>query len=395
LNQKNDIPVINGHPIFNWHLEVSSKCTLHCPRCPRTERKGMYKITEHSLEFVQKILTPEILSRTARVLLCGGQGDPIYCHDFLDIVAYIKKENPNVCVHIITNGSYKTTTWWIDLAQLLNHNDIVTFSIDGWDNDSNNLYRVNSNYDSAVAGLKTLRKYNSKVFIIWSTIVFKFNQDKLDVICDQARELDVDYFNIVESFLFGSNIPNYINKELGYDPLEPNKVSDWNYHELEVVKLTDRVYPERNKQLISQQAQPVIEEYQQGSVIPLCRTGERAIYVDAEGILYPCSWISHPFRVRRSKFKDKEITWDQSLFVKYKDRFDLKQHSLEQILLGPDWQKITASWRDPAKSFVECDNKCHSKSTVNRINNKLNLNLVDYETFVKIYREKFGGDGKI
>lgn len=388
MNPKNNVPVLHQHPVFNWHLEVSSKCTLHCPRCPRTEQPGMYKVTEHSLEFVQKILTKDILDHSARILFCGGQGDPIYCRDFLKIVGYIKQSNPNVSVHIITNGSYKNTDWWAELGTLLNSNDIVTFSIDGWDDASNNLYRVNSDYNSAVSGLRTLRQHNSSVFIIWSTIVFKFNQDRLDLVCNEARQHGADYFNIVESFLFGSNVLNYIDKELGYDPLEPDKVSSWNYHGLEVVRLTDRPYPEHNKNLIAQQSQHTISEHANSPVIPLCRTGERAIYVDAEGILYPCSWVSHPFKVRRSKLKNKEITWNKSLFVEHKQQFDLNQHSLDSVLSGPHWAKITSSWTDLSKSFVECDNKCNNKSTLNRINNKLNPSSVDYDSFIALYNKK-------
>jgi indole-3-glycerol phosphate synthase len=64
----------------------------------------------------------------------------------------------------------------------------VTFSIDGWDNESNNKYRVNSEFDSIINGIKVLRT-NSPCYIKWSTIYFKFNQLQIDKIIQLAKEL--------------------------------------------------------------------------------------------------------------------------------------------------------------------------------------------------------------
>jgi hypothetical protein len=62
-------------PQFYWHLELSKKCALKCPRCPRTEYPQMYSPTELNLQFVQKILPVERLRSSERILLCGGEGD--------------------------------------------------------------------------------------------------------------------------------------------------------------------------------------------------------------------------------------------------------------------------------------------------------------------------------
>ena len=58
---------------------------------------------------------------------------------------------------IVTNGSHKKLSWWIELGKILDQHDSVHFSIDGYDNVSNNQYRVNSDYNSIIAGLQTLR----------------------------------------------------------------------------------------------------------------------------------------------------------------------------------------------------------------------------------------------
>lgn len=379
-----------NHPTNHWHLELSSKCTLSCPRCPRTEKKGMYKVTEHTLNFIQKILTPDILKKSVRILLCGGQGDPIYCHDFIDIIRYIKISNPKINLDIITNGSYKKEDWWEEVASILNEHDTLTFSIDGWDQDSNNLYRVNSDFNSILLGIKTVRNSNANLKIRWSTILFKFNQDRIKEIAQVAKSAGASEFVLVRSTLFGSNNPVYINSNLGYDPLEPTLISNWAYHEMELsVNLIENFNINDNSTTVF--ANQLIEtktQYNQQPVIPLCVAGDRGLYIDAEGILYPCSWISHPFGKRSSKTRDKVISWKESLFVEHKDMFDLNQHSLVDILNGPYWQGLKDSWKDSTKMFVECESKCNNLSSCNRIDKILNRksSSVPYDEFLKNYK---------
>ena len=386
MNQKIKIHKVNDYPVIYWHLELSSKCTLHCPRCPRTEKKGKYKVTEHTLDFVQNTLTSELLGYTPNILLCGGQGDPIYCKDFIDIIRYIKTTNPKIQLRIITNGSHKKTDWWAEVGLVLNEYDTIIFSVDGWDNTSNNLYRVNSDFDSIMNGITTLRSVNTNLNIVWSTILFKFNQHKIKDICDIAVSMNVNTFNLVRSTLFGSNIPSYMDKGLGYDPLEPTIVSKWEYHELEMSVLLhpdNRMYSGTNE-LIKTQAGLTKELYINSPVIPLCVAGDRSLYIDAEGILYPCSWISHPFGIRVSKAREKSITWDKSLFVEHKANFDLNQHSLSDILSSSLWLNLMNSWKDSTKMFVECEGKCNNKSSQNRINKIMNSSQISYTDFVKI-----------
>ena len=39
--------------------------------------------------------------------------------DFLKIVEYLKATKPTLELYIVTNGSYKTTSWWQDLKMIL------------------------------------------------------------------------------------------------------------------------------------------------------------------------------------------------------------------------------------------------------------------------------------
>ena len=374
-----DIAKINNHPYHYWHLEVSSKCSLKCPRCPRTEHPDKFVVTELTLDFVKNMFTDKILSNTKRVLFCGGEGDPIYAKDFLDIIQFFKNYSKDIQIIITTNGSYKTTKWWENLASMLTDVDSVIFSIDGWDNNSNNKYRVNSDYNSIINGIKTLRANNDLVRISWSTIIFKFNQDKIDDIISIANNAGASVFQLVKSSLFGSKIEKYIDKELGYDPLEPVDISDHSFHDRSYIKLdsysntkkrtqSDKEHIDKVKSLNNQYL-----DYFEADVLPGCLLGERALYVNAQGILFPCSWISHPFIKRSSPSRKKSVLWKDHLFESRKEDFNLHNYSVEEVLNSKSWNKIQEGFSCSNKLFVECEQKCTSASTAARLKSILNI----------------------
>lgn len=359
-----------NHPLFHWHFEVSSKCSLKCPRCPRTEKMGKYKITELDLEFFKTHFPPEfICEHMDRILFCGGQGDPIYCKEFLDIIRYFKESYPDIIIEITTNGSYKTVAWWKELKSILTDTDSITFSIDGWDNNSNNQYRVNSNFESILSGLDAIK--GTLAYVRWSTIMFKFNQDRIDDIEELAKEYGADTFDLTQSMLFGSHgFPQYIDPETGTDLLQPDNeyVSRYGRHERYFKDLTNKVrrIPTRYFERKQYYEDLWKEKSKNLKVLPLCMTNNRGKYIDAEGIVYPCSWVSHPFGQRSSKFRQKQIFWKDSLWVAHKDTFNLTKRSLEDVLNDDLWGKLISSWSSEGKCFIECEQKCRYKENYKR-----------------------------
>ena len=162
--------------LWHWHIEISSKCTLRCPRCARQEVPDGLKNTELDLAFFHKNFPPAFIEEHVRkITFCGDDGDPIYAHDLIPVIKYFKS-CADVEIVIVTNGSHRSENWWRSLGHVLDHQDTVHFSIDGYDNASNNLYRVNSDWDSIMEGIDTIRA-NGSVQLTWATIVFEFNQD--------------------------------------------------------------------------------------------------------------------------------------------------------------------------------------------------------------------------
>lgn len=287
--------------LYNWHLEISSKCALKCPRCLRTEAPNSFTPKELSLDFIRRVFSKNLLqNQVKRITFSGGLGDPIYNSQFLEILSYLKETNPKVQIVTITNGSYKDTDWWKQFANITNAFDEVIFSVDGWDQASNNLYRKNSHWNSITEGIRTVAEHGDAI-IRWSTIVFKFNEDKIERISETAENLGADAFSITLSDRFGTIYPNYIDSNLGIDPLEPDlafitknyqtkrlkrkfETGKWRRH-YPVYKDIDAIEAERKSK--------VEQDYAQKQVVPSCLFGYRGSYIDVDGFYYPCSWIAH------------------------------------------------------------------------------------------------------
>jgi MoaA/NifB/PqqE/SkfB family radical SAM enzyme len=344
---------------YHWHVEPSAICALKCPRCPRTEHPDTPWLNHSmSLEFFQRFMPPERLrTQVKRLTMCGDVGDPIYCKDYLKIYRYVKETNPDVHVFTITNGSGKDIKWWKEFAAIANARDTINFSVDGYDQASNNLYRINSRWDSIISGMTTLRENNSDIFMNWAMIVFRFNQSRIDHIEQMARSLKFDGLQITKSTKFGSKYGDAYQGD--HDVLEPDAqwISSTHRYERETRNLSGRIQDTQDYINHNHQRWKIIsEKYQSAPIIPLCEIGNRGIYVNAEGVVFPCSWVSFPY----DSLSDgkKTIRWADSFFARYRNEMNLHHRSLDEILRDPLWSKCSKGWQDPGKTWVECSQKC-------------------------------------
>lgn len=344
--------------LYHWHFEVSGKCTLKCPRCPRNDTAPVPWINkELDLEFFKKILTPDLLrSQVKRITMCGDVGDPIYASEYIDIIDYIKTHNPNIHVYTITNGSYRKESWWHDLARVSNVYDTINFSVDGYDHASNNLYRVGSDWDSIMAGMRIMCEH-SQAFVYWAAIIFGFNQDQINHIKQQAQDLGCDGLQLTYSTKFGSKYGEMYGGNV--DPLEPRPefVSSSHRYERHFIPISTRT--QHNQAYLSRNQEKFFEIKQKYNklITPMCAIGNRGLYVSADGVLHPCSWVSFPY-VSMSTPR-KTIKFQDSFHQIYRDRLNLKTRSLVEILDDPIWSSLFDSFNDTTKAWVECEQKCN------------------------------------
>lgn len=312
---------------------------------------------ELDLNFFQRTLTPDLLKNgVKRITMCGDIGDPIYASQYLEIIDYIKTHNHKIHVYTITNGSHKKESWWKDFAKISNEYDTINFSVDGYNNETNNMYRKNSNWDSIMQGMEIMCK-ESPAFVYWATILFSFNQDHLGTIESLARKKGCDGLQLTYSTKFGSKYGDAYGGET--DDLEPRQefISPTHRYVRHLIKLTDRqqliddyMNTNRNKFI------EIATKYQE-YITPMCTIGNRGLYVSADGVLHPCSWVSYPYKELATE--RKTIKFEDSFHQTERAKLNLKTRSLEEVMNDPVWDKLFSSFNDPCKAWVECEQKCH------------------------------------
>lgn len=327
-------------PLWHWHIEVSSICTLKCPRCPRNEVPETLVQDQLRLDFFKNNFT-NIIQHVERISFCGDDGDPIYAKDFLEIVSYLKLIKPTISILIITNGSYKSTDWWTKLVDVLNEYDEIHFSIDGYDAVSNNKYRINSDWDSIIQGIATVTR--KKPIITWAAIAFAFNEKNISLMQSQAEKMGMDKFQLTHSTKFGSNYTNY--QIDGIDPLEPSKnfVTQHGRFRRKVINFTGRLVKENKAMSTNIEYYKKIKK-QGEKIVPLCMIGTKGLYINSQGYFIPCCWLGNRYNYK-----------NYSMFLQ--DDLNIKKHGLEHVLNSDYWEEFF----DNFYKLAECNDKCSVK----------------------------------
>jgi len=275
---------------ISWHIEPTSKCILECPLCDRTwfykkfKKRKLHEINiDHLLNFFN--------GQSYIIHFCGNNGDPIYHSEFHKLCQRLKETN--CTINITTNGSKKSAEWWEQLGSILTIEDKIKFSIDGLQ-DTNKIYRINSDWDSIMQGFKIMKKHQIKT--VWKFIVFKHNQHQIEEAKKLSKELGFDQFQLEKS-----------DRWLDKKELMPNK------------KYVDDYYKHQSKVLTNTKYQVDIKPKCLQNNLP-----SRELYIDAEGNFYPCCWIG----TYRYKYK--------SLFSPKFKRFNIKNTTLTKILEDKD-----------------------------------------------------------
>jgi hypothetical protein len=189
-----------------------------------------------------------------------------------------------------------------------------------------------------VQGITALRAA-SACKITWAAIAFKFNEDYLAQMQQFAKDLGVDVFQVTKSTKFGSVYPSYGRD----DPLEPSAkfVSGSHRFEREITTLTDA----KSWSKISFTNLELFNQTQsRNGVTPLCEIGNKGLYIDARGRLFPCCWVANRY--------NHNSEWQQIA-----GNFDLHTRALSDAIADSFWSTEFQTFK-----WQECQTKCKSST---------------------------------
>jgi MoaA/NifB/PqqE/SkfB family radical SAM enzyme len=266
------------------HVEPTNICTLKCPGCARTRfiQQWPQHWKNHSIEIAALTRFLDIDLAELKITLCGNYGDPIYHPQFPDLVDALKTRRAKIS--IITNGSYKTAEWWQQLAQSLDDDDEITFSIDGLP-DNFTEYRINADWPSIRTGIEVCAHHG--VRSLWKFIPFAYNQEQIEIAAKLSRDLGMSGF--------------YVDPSARFDD-----------RTLEFQPSTDLISSTKDLQ----------DRFKKGhslEIDPKCAQGSEH-FISAEGFYSPCCYVAdHRF-------------YYKSQFGKNKKEYDIRKSTLTDLL---------------------------------------------------------------
>ena len=375
------------HDIKNVHIEITSKCNALCPMCVRSmwgaKVNPNLELVELSLEDIKKIFTVEFVKQLKRMNFCGNYGDPAMANELLEVLAWLRKCNPEIFFSLSTNGGVRNQDWWKELSKFFNQpGSIVSFGIDGLE-DTNHLYRINVKWHKLMNNSASFIKSGGNA--VWNFIVFKHNEHQVHQAYDMSKEMGFKLFRKKETERFDLKDVHgkIVYAEPVYDQdfnfshfIEPpskrnnpfyysdaKKTVDLNKYAKELkekkVSLKIDTAPNLNIHRKVEKNDLPAQKFKQKCSVQCFVKKEKSIFINHLGQVFPCCWVAWPYHAFWNSFEVKEIRemMDKS---NGEDSINGKKSDLKQIIQGSFFHAIEKgiSSKNPFDALDVCSRTC-------------------------------------
>ena len=316
------------------HLEVTQNCQANCPMCDRNQNGGAINphinLDELSLEDCKKIFLPEFIAQLDTMYMCGNLGDPIIARDTLEIFTYFRECNPKMWLSMNTNAGAKSVNWWRALANIIDRNGAVIFSVDGL-KDTNHLYRQGVVWNNVERNMKAFIAAGGRAR--WDFLIFEHNQHQVE----EAEELAMSWgFEKFMKKKTGRFITQDSKKK------ESHQAVDKKGNTTTEIKKPDVKYVNKalSKQDVIINKYGTMDAYYDAAPI-ICKVKkDNSLFITAEGLALPCCWTAGRMYKWWHKNPKVEQIWD---FIPDKTVLDAR-NGLEEVFNTGIFNRIQDSW---------------------------------------------------
>lgn len=262
--------------IQNVHLELTTRCNASCPMCARNVYGGVRNPNvpdaELSFDDIQKIFPRELVAKLKFLYVCGSFGDGIVARDTDVIFRYFREKNKNLLLQLHTNGSARSTNWWIELAKL---GVRVRFAIDGMET-TNEIYRRGTNWHLIMKNAASF--INAGGHADWDFLIFKHNEHEVSAARALSEKMGFQNFYTKKTNRFVDPDSSIILEKF---PVK-DRFGKIEYY-LEQPSKMNRCSGDAS----------VVRTILDDKIEIACRSSqEKSIYVSAEGFVFPCCWTA-------------------------------------------------------------------------------------------------------
>lgn len=339
-------------------VEASTHCNAKCPQCSRTERWGLgkstirdYELNSWSIDDFKSYFSEEDLNHMKNIHFSGTYGDPGMCKDIFEIIDYIFKVSPKIKVSMNSNGSMRDEEWWYALGSLAPERLLVSFDVDGINQEMHEKYRRGTNLQKVLNNMQAYALSGADVKTL--TIIFKHNQDYYDEIKNMVKNYGCFNSRAIESNRFSkAPIWEFQNEHGEIESLEQTDNPRF---------LTDQSKTSRRNR--DWKLGNITETY---DYIVCTKAVAGTLQILNTGQVYPCCYLgtvqdNGPFERFSIWDENKErfSIWDEYI----NGNFNLKNKSLKEII-NDKWytHSLFESLKDKSKTMLKCKRFCGYRS---------------------------------
>ena len=185
----------------NIQIEISNRCNLKCPMCPRGQGKAMREKNDIDINFFKDII--EELQEYDPKIQLWNYGEPFFHKQISTLIRIIPKKFSDCSIS--TNGHFMTN----ELAKSIISSGIteVIFAIDGITEETYKKYRVNGSLETVLQNLKMFTDINTNKNIKVSVqfIAFKHNLHEIPLLGDFFAPYNVNNIKVKSAMLMTLN----------------------------------------------------------------------------------------------------------------------------------------------------------------------------------------------
>lgn len=324
-------------PAVDVTLDVTNKCPLKCIQCRKTYFETFDEQQDMNFALYRQIA--EQVFPYARHVSLSSAGEPLMTRNFLDAIEIARNYGVQE-VSFISSGLHLNPARAeriVDLGVTR-----IEFSLDGASEEVYNKIRVGSRFDKVIKNIAYLneikkRKRAQYPMLRFNFVLMKSNIHELPDFIDLARSLDVDEVQTQHMIVF---MPHLSDEALIFDRERSNR------YLLEAKERAGRYgirffHPplfDLNEPAPGEKAPPIAEPLTDGKIwisedefsferkthpvvndgMQLCTDPWRKIYIDWQGLVFPCCvWKEEPLGdLRLNSFRE---IWESPRYLKLRE----------------------------------------------------------------------------
>ena len=170
-------------------IALTTHCNANCPLCARTDRttgkkKELLPLIHYDLDKLKNLI--DQLQSDKKIYFCGDYGDPMMYPYIEQAIDYAISKNFTVMID--TNGGIRDENFYKKIASKYGQKLIIYFSIDGFDQKTNEIYRVDVDFEKAKNNCTIFAEHCSYGNCVWQMLIFNHNYHQIDDIANYCKK---------------------------------------------------------------------------------------------------------------------------------------------------------------------------------------------------------------